>query len=185
MSKSLIKLLDNALLPAALMVVGKFTGILITMQIFGINFVIKETPNNVFAFQTLLSSQDALLVTSYSDLIMFSILAIGFSICIVRAVFFHNSHVSLSLLTRLAHRNLLNMIQNSYEIYHTASIWLFFLWISCIMVASNALSHLIYNWVGIAVFVAAILLSIVFFQDVYREVEYLRQHPAKYLNKQS
>lgn len=185
MSKSLIKLLDNALLPAALMVVSKFIGILLTIQLFNISWTVQETPNNVFAFQTILSSQDALLVTSYSDLFMFTVLAFGFTVHILRAVFLHKSHVSLDLLTRLAHKDLLNLLKSSYEIYHGASVWLLFMWVTSILVLSNVINNFVFSWIGPVVLLVSTLLTIVFLQDVYRELEYLRQHPGKYLNKHS
>jgi len=185
MSKSLIKLLDNALLPAALMLVSKFIGILLSIQIFNISWVVQQTPNNIFSFQTVLSSQDAITVTSYSDMLMFCVLALGFTINILRAVFLHKSHVSLDLLTRLAHKNLLNLIKSSYEIYHSAFIWLVFMWIAALMILNNTFSQAIFPWVGIVALLTSTLLTVIFFQDVYKELEYLRQHPGKYLNKYS
>jgi len=183
MSKSLIKLLDNALLPSALMVVSKFVGIFLIIRLFGLEWSIQETPNNIFSFQTVLSSQDVVLVTSYSDLIMFSILAIGFSVNILKAIFLHNSHISSELLNRLASVNLLTLIKNSYEIYHSASVWLIFMWIAALISLSNALSGSTFGWVGITTLIVSILLTVIFFQDVYKEVEYAKEHPGKYLNQ--
>ena len=183
MSKSFIKLLDNALLPASIMLVSKFVGIFLIIRFFNLDWVVQQTPNSFLSFQTVLSSQNVVLVTSYSDLIMFAAIALGFTINILRAVFFHNSHISPQLLNRLASKNLMSLIKNSYEIYHAASVWLFFLWISVAIVLTNALNNAIYSWVGISTVLVSILLTIIFFQDVYREVEYAKQHPGKYLNQ--
>lgn len=182
MSKSFIKLLDNALLPASLMLVSKFIGVFLTIKVFNLDWVVNQTPNNFLSFQTVLSSQDVILVTSYSDLIMFGVLALGFSFNLIRAIFFHNSHINSDLINRLASKNLLSLIANSYEIYHSATVWLFFMWAAALMVLSSALTNSIYSWVGLLVLGLSILLTIVFFQDVYKEVENARKHPGKYLN---
>ena len=183
MSKSFIKLLDNALLPASLMLVSKFVGIFLVIRAFNLDWLVQQTPNNFLSFQTVLSAQDVVLVTSYSDLVMFAIVALGFTVNILRAIFLHNSHISPQLLNKLASKNLLSLIKNSYEIYHAASVWLFFLWICQAIVLTNALNNSIYSWVGMMTLLISILLTIVFFQDVYKEIEYAKQHPGKYLNQ--
>ncbi len=183
MSKSFIKLLDNALLPASLMLVSKFVGIFFIIRFFNLDWVVQQTPNNFLSFQTVLSAQNVVLVTSYSDLIMFCAIALGFTINLLKAIFLHNSHISPQMLNRLANRNLLSLIKNSYEIYHSASVWLFFLWVAVAIVITNTLNNAIYSWVGLATLLVSILLTIVFFQDVYKEIENARLHPGKYLNQ--
>lgn len=182
MSKSLIKLLDNSLLPASLMIVSKFVGIVVIIQLLNIEWSIRETPNNIFSFQTVLSTENVLQVTSYSDLLMYLILALGFSVNIFRAVFLHNSHISFEFVSKLASNNLMSLIKNSYEIYHSASIWLVFMWVATLIIIGNVFSGSVYQWVGLASILTSVLLTIVFLQDVYKEIEYVKKHPAEYLN---
>ncbi len=181
MSKSLIKLLDNAILPAALLVVSKFLGILLVAQIFSIDLYIEQNTNNILSFQTILSSQDIITVTSYSDLLMFGLIALGFTLNLIIAIFLHNSHINPITLMKLSDRNLLNLVKSSYEIYHSASIWLLFLWISTIIILGNVLNHVVYPWIGNLVILVTLVLTTIFLQDVYKEIENIKKHPKDYL----
>lgn len=181
MSKSLIKLLDNAILPAALLVVSKFLGILLVAQIFSIDLYIEQSNNNILSFQTILSSKDTILVTSYSDLLMFGLVALGFSLNLILAIFFHNTHIKPITLMKLSDRNLLNLVKSSYELYHSGSIWLLFLWISTFIITANVFNNLAYPWVAILSVVVSIVLTTIFLQDVYREIENIKKHPKEYL----
>jgi len=61
---------------------------------------------------------------------MYMFLFIGFSVILYRALFLHSSHISPTMLSKLASNNLLNTIANSFEIYYSASIWLIMLWLA-------------------------------------------------------
>ena len=180
MSKSLVKLVDYSLLPAAIMIIAKFIGIIVTIRLFNLPWSIKEYTNNIFSFSTTVSPNDISTVTSYSDLIMFAAIAIFFTITIVRAVYLHSSHVKPTLVTKLADKNLLNLIQSSYEIYHSSAVWLLFSWITSVLIIINALSGKTYAWIAITAGFASILLTLILLQDVYREIEHIKHNPGEY-----
>ncbi len=180
MSKSLVKLVDNSLLPAAIMVIGKFAGIIFAIQLFNIPISIKEYTNNIFSYGTALNFEDVSTITSYSDLIMFSLVALFFSATIIRAVYLHNTHIKPTLVVRLANRNLLSLVQNSYEIYHSTSIWLLFTWIANAVILVNAATGKTYGWIAIAASITSVLLTVILLQDVYREVENIKHNPGQY-----
>lgn len=185
MSKSLVKLVDNSLLPAAIMIIGKFLGIVITIKIFDLPWSIKEYTNNIFSFTTVVEAGDLSTVTSYSDLIMYFLIALFFTATIIRAVYLHSSHIKPTLVTHLANRNLLTLIQNSYEIYHSAVIWLLFTWIANVLIIVNAFTGKSFGWVAIATSLTSVLLTVVLLQDVYREVENIKHNPGQYQWKQA
>lgn len=175
MSKSLLKLLDNSIFPACIMVLGKLVGVLLTIWIFNIPFTLRDYFNNFYSLRFVVSEENLRTVTSYSDLIMYIFVAIFFSFNIVRAIYLHNSHVKPTLITRLANSNLLKLIQSSYEIYHSATIWLIFMWVSNILVLVNVFAGNTFSWIGILVTLTSILLS-----DVYREIENIKRKPGTY-----
>lgn len=180
MSKSLVKLVDNSLLPAAIMIIGKFVGIVLTIQIFNLPWSIKEYTNNMFSLSTVVEAGDVNTVYSYSDLIMYFLIALFFTAVIIRAVYLHSSHIKPTLVAQLANKNLLSLIQNSYEIYHSAVIWLLFTWIANVIIIINALSGKTFGWVAIATTLTSVMLTIVLLQDVYREVENIKHNPGQY-----
>jgi len=180
MSKSLVKLVDLSLLPAAIMIIGKFIGIIITIQLFNLPWSIKEYTNDIFSLTTSVNPTDLQTVTSYSDLIMFSIIALFFTFTIIRAVYLHSTHVKPTLVTQLADKNLLNLIQSSYEIYHSSAVWLLFSWIATILIGINTLAGKTYSWIGIAALVTSILLTVILLGDVYREIEHIKHNPGEY-----
>jgi len=180
MSRSLIKLVDNSLLPAALMVIGKFVGVIVVIQLFNISTSIREYSNSLFSYSTILKPEDVLTVTTYSDLIMYAVLAIGFSVNIFRAVYLHSSHIKPTLVSRLVNKNLFSLIQNSYEIYHSAAIWLVFVLVSNVLIIVNAINGSTYPWLAVVTVIASALLTTVLLQDVYREIENIKHHPGDY-----
>lgn len=180
MTKTLIRFVDASLFPAAALVAGKFFGIILTLNLFGISWSIKEYTDSFFSFQTAVRAEDLALVTSYSDLFMYLTIAVFFSFSVIRAIFFHSSHVKPSLVIKLANKNLLSLIQTSYKVYNFASVWLVFAWIANILVLVNVFRGASYPWVGILVTLCSVILSILLLEDMYKEIENIKKHPGSY-----
>lgn len=180
MSKSLINFLDNALLPASIMVFGKFVGIFLTLKFFNLPYSVAQVTNSFLSTSTFLKEADVQLVVSYSDLVMFLFLAVGFSINVFRAVYLHSSHVKPALVARLANHNLLRVIRSSYDIYHAASVWLIFMWVGTMIIIVNVLTQQTFAWIGIVSLIISVVLTIVLLQDVYKEMENIKNKPGDY-----
>ena len=180
MSKSLLKLLDKSLFPASVMVLSKFLGILFVIQLFGIPLSIRDYSTNIFASTTVLRPEDIQTVTSYSDLIMYTVMAIFFSVTIFRAFFLHNTHVNPKTVLSLANRNLLNLIKDSYEIYHVSAAWWLFTALANVVIVFDVVANRTYAWIGIAATLFTALLSAIILQDVYKEVTNIKKHPGSY-----
>ncbi len=180
MSKSLIKLIDYSLLPALLMVFGKFVGVILVGKFIGVNVNIREYSDALLAVSPMVSKQDLITITSYSDLIMYAFVAGLFSVVLIKAVFFHNTHAKPTLVAKLAHSNMLSLIQNSYEIYHSASIHLVFLWIATSIVIFNSAVGNTYSWIAVLSTISSIVLTAILLQDVYREIENIKNKPGSY-----
>jgi len=171
MSKSLIKLIDSALLPAALMICGKVAGLYLVNKIFNLTWGIITDPNNFFSVRIVYSSvEDQITATSYSNLIMVLFLLIGFSLILIRALVLHSSHVSPRVIAQLATNNLMHLVKDSFEIYHEASVWLILLWLSLAALLINILLGRAYPWTGILCFTCVLLATITLLKDVMNEV---------------
>lgn len=180
MTKTLIRFVDSSLFPAAALVAGKFLGLILTFQLFGIGWSLKQYAESFFSIGTSVRLEDLALATSYSDLFMYVFIALFFSFSVIRAVFFHASHVKPSLVIKLANKNLLNLIQSSYKVYNYAFVWLLFAWIGNILILVNVTRGTTYLWVGIVVTISSIVLSVILLEDLYKEIENIKNHPGKY-----
>lgn len=180
MSKSLVKILDFSVLPAAVLVVTKLLGILLVTNIFNIAWSIRDYTGSIFAVTTVLNHDDVITVTAYSDLFMFVIIAIFFSGAVFRTIFLHSSHASEKVILSLAKRNLLNLLKDSYTVYTQASAWWIFMLLTNVIVWVNYLTGKSFLWIGISVTFTTILLTLILVVDVFREIEHIRKHPSKY-----
>jgi hypothetical protein len=180
MNKSFIKFVDNSLLPASIMVIGKFLGVILTNKLFSIPWSVQEYSDSLFSFGTVAKAEDISKISSYSDLVMYIFISTLFLVNVVRAIYFHNTHIKPNLILKLANSNLLKLVTSSYEIYHAGFAALLFLWTSVILIWVNVFSDKTYLWVGIVTLFFTIALSIVLLNDVYREVENIKKHPGRY-----
>ncbi len=180
MSKTLVNLLDYSLLPAAVLILSKFLGILITIRIFNIAWSLRDYSTSVFAVSTVLRAEDVITVTAYSDLFMYIVVAFFFSIAVFRTIYLHNTHPSEMVILSLAKFNLLNLIKDSYTVYGMAGGWWIFMVLSNFLIWINIIAEKSYSWIGIVTTAATLFLSLVLFIDVYREISLVRKHPSKY-----
>ncbi len=171
MSKSLIKVIDIALLPAALMVVSKFIGLFLTATLFKIEVDVSSAAENILSIRPVVASVGLTVLSTYSDLIMYLLVASGFTFILVQATQFHDTHINPRLLVKLNKHNLTGLVQSSFRIYHSAAIWAVVLWITTCLIWINAISGASELWVAIASTVASIIFSTLMIQDVYREIE--------------
>jgi len=179
-SKSLIKILDYSLFPASILVISKAIGVLIFSSVLDQTFSIREYFSNIVNNSNTLPSNIVEQVSSYSDLLMFASIATFFTIVILRSIFLHDTHVKPTLVANLAQKNLISLIKSSYEIYHMGAVAILFTWISVLSIWLNILNDLTYLWVGLSVTIAAIILTTLLIQDVYKEIENIRTKPGSY-----
>lgn len=171
MSKSLTKLIDFSLLPSALLVIGKFFGLYISIQVFNLQWGLRNIPNSFFSLRPIFYSEDIIVASTYSDIFMFLVIAVGFSITLIQALFFHSSHVDPNLVSRLGSKNLLGLIKSSFDLYHKASIWALFLWLTNILIIFNVLTYKTEVWVLLVTTIISIVLTVLMLRDVHQEIE--------------
>jgi len=182
MSKSLIKLINAALVPAAVMICGKVVGLAITNAIFNLSWNIESDPNNFFSVKIVYNTiHDQMIAASYSNLIMFIAIFIGFLFVLFRALFLHSSHITPRMIARLATNNLLDLIQDSFEIYHNASVWLISTWIALFAIISNVLLGKAYNWTAVLSLAIALIATTALLRDVSHEIKIAKKHINKHI----
>jgi hypothetical protein len=152
-------------------VVGKFIGLIFSINLFSLEWGIKNIPGALFSVRPVFYSEDILIASTYSDLVMFAIIIIGFSIVLMQALVFHDSHISPSLLSKLANKNLLGLVKSTFEIYHKAAVWTIFVWISVLLIFLNTLASKTELWVLVFALITTIALNVFLLRDVASEIE--------------
>ena len=175
-AKSIIKLIDEAVIPALILIVAKMLGLYLTSAIFNLPFEVKMRSFLGFLpalhFANLTSYITA---ENYSNLAMFLAVCLGTIFVLIRAHFFHTSHIHPNLHAKLERFNLQALVAPSYHLYHQAVIWLLFLWITVGFLTLSTIRSITYPQITIVAFIIAANFSWVLAIDIEREVEITRE----------
>ena len=174
-AKSLVKLIDEAIIPAIALIVGKMLGLFLTIYFLDLPFnlksgqILKILPSVQFTNIT-----DYILAENYSNLAMFAGVILGTIFVLVRAHYFHESHIHPALHAKLVSLNLDSLVAPSYHLYHQAAIWLTFLWLTVAFLVISTILKITYVQISAIAFIIAANFSWVFVLDIEKEVEISR-----------
>lgn len=177
MSRSLFKLIDYALVPAALLILAKLAGIFLVAALFSVNIQVNVLADALLSFETVVNAGDLPLISSYSDLFAFSIMSFGLAFILISAVYFHDSHIKVSTVNKLAKFDLLHLIKGSFELYHSGIVWLIFLWLANLLILINVIKQSTYLWILLVTVIFSISLTVIFFRDLFQEIELVKKNP--------
>ena len=159
-------------MPALLLILAKGIGLFATVVFFDLPFTLEYRSIlgllPAFRFTTL---QAYITAENYSNLAMFAAVSAGAIIVILKAHFLHESHIHPKLHARLISLNLERLAQSSYHLYHQATIWLVFLWLSFGFLTLSSIAKITYPQITIAAFLISANLSWVFALDLEKEIE--------------
>lgn len=176
MSNSLIKLIDNALLPAVLLIFGKFFGLYIFSNLFGIQLAFSDTRDALLYLRPVVVDQQIVDLSTYSDLFMFLVVSIGFLVVIIRSAVLNESRVSVDTVTKLAKFNLVKIVRSSYELYHSGVVWLIFTWVANFIIVLNYISQKTQLWLLVISSIFTLLLTVLLLRDVFKEIQLTRKN---------
>lgn len=165
-SRILIKLIDEAIIPAITLIAVRFLSIIFLAKTYDIPF---EFGSSGFSYKT---HADFIFVNSYSTIAMVGVLALGLTYVLLKAYLFHDSHVKPSVSAKLFNLNLSSFIQTSFDVYSQGAIW--WLYLLFLTISSGVMSYhsLVYSWV-LYVSIALMLISTYFFViDVEDEMQH-------------
>jgi len=163
-SKTLVRLIDEAILPAVLLVAAKIVGTVLVCRYFNLAWDLSASGIVLF------SSQNYLVANSYSSLIMFGFIVLGLIWVLAKSHVFVENHIPPTLAARLAKRGWSSLVKTSFEAYSNAFIWLSYAWLVTLILGLQALYGLSYWWVaGVALLVSIIATSLVAL-DIERDV---------------
>lgn len=172
MSKFLVKLVDEAIFPAALLIAAKAIGVMVVNLSFGFDWTIDTVFKSILTPMLIYSSQEeALAVASYSNLIMYIAVFIGMSTVIVKAFYLHDTHIRPQTVLKLAKMDLLNMVQSSLQLFHQSLIWFAFQLLTTLFIVANYLQGITYGWIAVATIVTTLVTFWMLIKDIDLELE--------------
>lgn len=164
LSKTLTKLVDEAILPAVILVAAKVLGVILVNSVLNLRWSLKGLSLVYY------SNADYLAASSYSTLIMFGAILLFTLWVLLKSHLWHDSHVSPSTSAKLVDHNLISLIQSSFELYTQATVWLSYSLLTTLILGVMAASGLIFAWVFYVALVTSVLTSVLLILDVEREV---------------
>lgn len=169
--KSLIKLIDEAIVPAVILIAVKMLAVLITAYLHKFEFTVSSFQVfHILPTVKFLNPGDYIKTEEYSNLAMFLAAAAGTLSVLIKAHFLHNTHIHPKFQAKLTWLNLESLVSNSYHIYHQAVIWLIFLWLTvALQIVASVLSGTNAQIAIISAVVAANF-SWILVADVEREI---------------
>jgi hypothetical protein len=170
-SKTLVKLIDEAIVPALVLVVAKILGVLLVARfkdlVFEVSFKNRFLPLPTLVFS---SYQDYVTVNSHSNLVMLGVVSLGLVWILLKANLLHASHISPKMAARLAQLRLSRLVSTTFEAYHQALVWYGFAWFTTILMAFYAYLGLAYKSFALIAFLIVLNLTWFFIFDVEREI---------------
>ena len=178
-SKTLVKLVDEAVVPALVLVAAKIFGVLLVARfknlVYDVTFRSPLLPLPTLSFY---SYQDYVTANSYSNLIMLIAVSLGLLRILLQTNILHNSHVSPRVAAQLARLQLSGLISTTLESYHQALVWFGFAWFVVILTAFYAYLGLVFKSFAFAGFLVILNLTWFFIFDVEREIVIWQQTQA-------
>lgn len=163
-SKILIKLIDESIVPAILLLVTRLVSVVLVSKYLNIPFEIG--PSGMAFNQT----EEYVKVNSYSVFAMVVVLTVGLLFILIKSLFFHDTHIKPQTTAKLFAFKLQSMIQSSYDLYTQGSIWLSYCYLLMLVAGFMAVFGFLYYWVFYVAVTLCIISTIFLVIDVEEEV---------------
>ncbi len=164
-SRLLTKLIDQAIVPALLLVVSRITSVILISQNLGVQYSITS---NGLVFT---DNQSYELINTYSLLAMLLVLAGGFMYFLLKAYFLHDSHITPKATAKVFSFRIQSLIQNSFELYTQGAIWLSYIYLLTLTAGLMGYFQMIYMWVFYIGFVLSVFFTVVLVIDIEKELK--------------
>lgn len=170
-SKTLVKLIDEAIVPALVLVAAKIMGVLFISRVKNLVYdVTFQTPLLPLPTLSFYSRQDYIIANSYSNLIMLIAVSLGLLRILLKTNILHETHISPKIAAKLARLRLSHLVSTTLDSYHQALVWFGFAWFVVILTAFYAYSGLVFKSVAFIGFLIVLNLTWFFIFDVEKEI---------------
>lgn len=169
LSRSLVKLIDEAVVPALLVFAAKLLG-LVGANIW-LNLSWDPTDSTILPLFSYRSPEAFIIANSWSNVVVLVVIISGLLSVLVRAHVFHVSHISPQLSASLIRHQLTSLAVKSWDVYHQAVVWLAYLWLAVLLFSIQAIYGVSWWWISVVGTMLALGLTWLLIVDVERELE--------------
>lgn len=163
-SRILVKLIDQAIVPAVMLLAVKIISTVLVSKYMGFDFGFGP------AGFTYSKPDDYLLVNTYSTFAMVVVLSVGLFYILLKSLIFHETHISPKLTAKLFTLKLSTFMQSTYDLYSQGAVWISYSYLLLMVSAIMALFGLIQTWVFYASLVLTVVTTVLFVMDVENEM---------------
>jgi len=162
-SRILTKLVDEAIVPAIILLVVRVLSVVVLGRYFNLPVTIGPAG---FVYD---SAEGFLIVNSYSTLAMICVIAIGLMYVLIKSYLFHDTHVHPRTTAKLFRLKLSSFIQASFDVYSQGVIWLSYSYL--LLLASGVMLYfgIVYSWVFYVSLILTIISTYLLIIDVEKE----------------
>lgn len=172
MSKLLRKALKSAILPASLLVTGKFISVFFLISYFGSSFFLTNDIASFFSVQLFVEdTRMALYVNSLSNLFTLLLIAIPTFYMLLRLTLFKSAQENPRIIVKLTKLNILKWVTSQKSNVITVIIWTIFLWIISGIIISSTVSLQTFSWIGVFAGVLSLLSAIGLLRTFESEID--------------
>lgn len=164
-SKVLIRLIDQAILPAVVLLSARVFSIILFSKYFNLQYNLSSKGFEYASFA------DYVKVNSYSTFAMFFVMFLAFFYILLKSFHFHDTHITPSLTAKVFSVRMQNFIQNSFEIYSQALIWMLYLYLLLIVSGIMVAFGLLYTEVFLCGLVLSITSTVFLILDIEEEIK--------------
>lgn len=165
-SRILIRLIDEAILPAVLLIAAKVLGVVLSAKYFGISLGVGSSPIS-FYFST---QSDFIIVNSFSFLAMCIVVFAGGLVFLLRSRVFHDTHITPQNTATLFSLKLGHFIRTSFDVYSEGTIWVSYSYLMLAVTGIELYFGLLVPWVFAISLANCVFLTLLMISDVEKEI---------------
>lgn len=158
-------------------VVGKVVGLMFASIVFSIPFQFAGLID-IFKPVSVIADQSQILLSSYSDLFLFTIMSSGLLLSLFMNVDRQLNITRDDINKYLDHKSD-KFFSTIYKMYGQSVLWLLFLWVTNVYILYNALTGKTYLWIYLVVMILSISITIYFYFDFDKEIDLAKQKLLK------
>lgn len=165
-----MKLTQLPITPIVALIIGKILGILFTAVVFSLDV----SPDDVFSLFKLMFSLDEdeklILLSSYSDLFMFTILSTGLVVSLFSQVNQASQRLTKNDLELYFQGGVSNLLRTAAKLYGQSLYWMSFIALANLYLLYNTLTGKTYLWIYVVTLLLTISLLLYFYYDFHKEI---------------
>jgi hypothetical protein len=162
-SKILVKLIDQSLVPAILLVCLRISSLVFFSYLFNFPFLITMEG---FVFN---SEEQFALLNSYSVLTIILVFFVVLMFIVLKSFILHDSHINPTLTYKILKMDLDNLVQNSYDLYSKGVVWLMYAYLITFVAIIMTVTGYLFSWIAILSGILTLLASVFLLLDIENE----------------